>query len=113
MKDKTRILWLSRHPPLNSQIKELKRIFGDIDLTIDPKPFSDARDIAKRAKDYDEIVVVAPLSVIRQLITLSIKPLWAEMERVDSNGEVYVNGRHYNFIRFRRIVDIKIVYEDL
>jgi len=44
-----RIYWVSRHAPLISQIKELKRIFNDdVELVIDPKPFSSAKELAER-----------------------------------------------------------------
>ena len=113
-----RILWLSRHFPLPSQIKELKRIFGeDVEVVVDPNPFSDAEDIVNRFKagNFDDMVVVAPLSVIQRLTELGIKPLWAEMKRVDSKeeAETEVSGRYYKFIKFKRIKGIKIEFEEL
>ena len=112
-----KILWLSRHNPLPSQISELKRIFGkDVEVVIDPQPFDNAEDIALRFKNggYDEMVVVAPLSVIQRLTELGIKPLWAEMKRVSKEeAETSVSGRYYKFIKFKRIKGIKIEFEEL
>ena len=112
-----KILWLSRHNPLPSQISELKRIFGkDVEVVIDPQPFDNAEDIALRFKNggYDEMVVVAPLSVIQRLTELGIKPLWAEMKRVSKEeAETEVSGRYYKFIKFKRIKGIKIEFEEL
>lgn len=81
-----RIVWFSRHEPLESQIKELKRLFGEeTEIIQDPKPFSSAEEVAKRYKEMggDDMVVVAPLSVLGKLCQLGIKPLWADMEVVD------------------------------
>ena len=111
-----KILWLSRHKPLPSQIAELNRVFGDIELVIDSNPFSNAIDIAKRFRDggYDEMVVVAPLSVISHLTNMGIKPLWAEMKQCPvEEAETEVSGRYYRFIEFKRIKGIKIEFEEL
>jgi hypothetical protein len=115
-----KILWLSRHRPLPAQIAELERIFGHVTVTMDPQPFSSAEEIMARfrAGGYDEMVVVAPLSVIARLIEMGIKPLWAEMKQIpspspDPSREVEANGRWYRFERFRRIAKVQIVFDDL
>jgi hypothetical protein len=115
-----KILWLSRHKPLPAQIAELERIFGHITVITDPKPFSSAEEIVARFRTggYDEMVVVAPLSVIARLTEMGIKPLWAEMRQIPSPGldpsrEVEANGRWYRFERFRRISRVQIVFEDV
>lgn len=113
----TRILWVSRHMPLPSQIAELKRLYGEnTEIVPDPNPFDNAEEIAERAKGYDDVVVVAPLSVIALLVTkYGVEPLWAEMQRVSdpAQAEVSLNGRHFRFKRFRRIVAVTITYEDV
>jgi len=114
-----RIYWVSRHAPLISQIKELKRIFNDdVELVIDPKPFSSAKELAERYRNSDcsDIIVVAPLSVIQHLIDdEGIHPLWAEMEQVSdkSLSEVTVNGRYYRFVKFKRVKAVRLELEDL
>jgi hypothetical protein len=115
-----KILWLSRHRPLPAQIAELERLFGHVAVTIDPQPFSSAEEIVARfrAGGYDEMVVVAPLSVIARLTEMGIKPLWAEMKQISGPGldpsrEVEANGRWYRFERFRRIAKVQIVFDDL
>lgn len=107
------ILWLSRHRYLPSQVAELNRIFGGVYLFQDPNPFSSAEDIKRRVVQggYDEIVVVAPLSVIAKLTELGIKPLWAEMETVKpEEAEVEVGGRYLRFTGFKRIEGIEIKF---
>ena len=113
-----RILWMSRHNPLPSQIAELKRLFGEeTEVVKDPQPFSSAEDIAERfrTRRYDDIVVVAPLSVLSRLCELGIRPLWAEMEVVKDpvKAEVSAGGRLYRFVRFRRVLGIKIEYGEV
>jgi len=112
-----KIYWMSRHAPLASQVRELERLFGAVEILQDPKPFDNADDVVRRFHESgaDEIVIVAPLSVIAQLTQRGIKPLWAEMELVDdpSQAEVEAAGRYYRFKKFRRIVGVEIKFEDL
>jgi len=61
------------------------------------------------------MVAVAPLSVIARLCELGLRPLWAEMEQVWSRQEsdVSAKGRFYRFVRFRRIMAVKLEFEEL
>ena len=111
-----KILWLSQHDPLPSQIAVLKQKFGEIKVIQDPRPFSSAEDIVGRFRKggYDDIVVVAPLSVIAKLVELGIKPLWAQMDQVPvSESEVSAKGRGYRFNRFRRIKALYLEFEEI
>ena len=113
-----KVYWLSRHQPLPSQLAELRRLFGeDVIVEQDPKPFDSVDDILSRfhQSGADELLVVAPLSVISQLVQRGVKPLWAEMEQVAdlSRAETEAAGRYYRFVRFRRIVGVEIKFEDL
>lgn len=111
-----RIIWFSRHPWLPSQEAELKRIFGDIEILRDPKPFASAEDVAQRfrAGGGDEMVVVAPLSVLGRLCGLGIMPLWADMEQVPvEDAEVVAAGRGYRFVRFRRVARLVLEFKEV
>lgn len=112
-----RILWVSRHPPLPSQVVALTRHFKEVEVVQDNQPFSGAEDILGRYRQggYDEMVVVAPLSVLGQLVNLGIKPLWAEMERLPEGqpGEVKVGDRQFRFVRFRRVIALRLEFEEL
>ena len=97
---------------MKSQIDALPK---DAVITIDSEPFSNAADIAGRyaGGGFDDIVVVAPLSVISKLIEIGIKPLWAEMELVDkAHSEVEAVGRYYRFVQFKRVARIAMEFED-
>lgn len=113
-----KVLWMSRHQPLPCQIAELKRLFGaDAVIEQDPRPFDSAEVIAQRFRDgsYDEMVVVAPLSVIAKLCELGIRPLWAEMfePKTGETPDFTYRGRRYRFNRFRRITAVRLEFEEL
>lgn len=112
-----KIVWFSRHPALPRQIDELKRLFGeDTKILTDPDPFSTADNIVQRFKDAggDEMVIVAPLSVIDALCKRGIRPLWADMEVVPkAQAEVVAQGRGYRFTRFRRVKRLALEFEDV
>jgi hypothetical protein len=112
-----KILWVSQHTPILRQLEALKRLFGeDVIVQQDPRPFSSAEEIVQRYRSggYDEMVIVAPESVVRRIVDLGIKPLRAEMDQVlIQEAEVVARGRGYRFNRFRRIVGYRIDYEEL
>jgi len=112
-----RILWVSRHSPLDCQIKELERIFGNVDIFTYINPFKSAEEIVDfyRKENFDDMLIVAPLSVIQKITEHGIYPLWAEMKVVENKEEAdtEASGRYYKFIGFKRIKEVKIIYEDL
>ena len=103
-----RVLWVSRHTPLPLEIAELKRLFGeDASVATDVSPFISAEDIVERFRrgGYDEMVVVAPMSVIGRIVDEGVLPLWAEMKRVQrrEDRDLEYNGRWYKFMGFKRV----------
>lgn len=115
--DVKKILWLSRHNPIPAQITELKRIFGgNTEIAVDNRSFANSNEIKKRYKagGYSDIVLVAPLSVMKELIATGIKPLFAKMEICSNNDyDVEAYGRYYRFDRFVRVTGISIEEEEL
>jgi hypothetical protein len=117
-----RILWLSKHKPLDSQRDELKKLYGkDCEIIIDLEPFRGVEDIADRIEvcAADDIVLMAPLSMMRKLLDLGIQPLYAEMRRtLLSRAEVIKTRRDgtrpgYEFVKFMRLTGIEVNYEDV
>lgn len=110
-------MWFSRHEILLSQRVELKRLFGnDVKIIPDGKPFSTADDVVKRFKfqQADEMVIVAPLSVIGAICDRGIKPLWAEMKLVPKvEAEVVVNDRGFKFAKFRRVKKLALEFTEI
>lgn len=112
------VLWVSRHTPLRSQVTELRRLFGpDTTVEQDNRPFDSAEEIARRYREggYDDLVVVAPLSVLDHLCRMGLRPLWAEMveEGDPAKVEVRARGAGYRFDRFRRVKRVTVEYEEL
>jgi hypothetical protein len=111
-----KILWVSRHAPLGVQKRSLEKIFKEpIDFKF-LNSFKNAEEIVKTFKEEgcQEMVVVAPLSVIMRLTELGVKPLFAEMSLCAKEvADTEVAGRHYRFLRFRRIKEVKIIFEEI
>jgi hypothetical protein len=93
-------------------------MFGEeVTVEQEARPFDDARQIVRRYRSsgYDDMVVVAPLSVISVLCQEGVRPLWSEAteendpQRVEFRG---TRGQGYRFNRFRRIKEVRIVFED-
>lgn len=114
----TQIVWLSRHVPTVRQQQELQRLFPHHILRVDTRTFSGVDDIVNRFHKLggDEMVVVAPLTVIRELTKRGIYPLRAEMALVNPSSplaEVWVKGRAYRFVRFQRITAVNLELVDI
>ncbi|OGH73882.1 MAG: hypothetical protein A3C90_04635 [Candidatus Magasanikbacteria bacterium RIFCSPHIGHO2_02_FULL_51_14] len=113
-----RILWMSRHTPTERQISELARYLGDeVEVEQEPRPFDDARQIVRRFRQggYDEMVIVAPLSVIAVVCTEGVKPLWSEAGEENDPAKIEfrgARGQGYRFVRFRRIMRVALEFED-
>lgn len=117
-----KIVWMSRHAPLDSQKLELEKLFPKHSLVIEKRPFSSAEEIVKRFRDVggDEMVTVAPWSVIRQIIRLGVRPIYAEMEPASAADaeSVIVAGRskrkrYYRFVGFRYCTDVSLKLEPI
>lgn len=114
-----KILWLSKHAPLPAQLRELDRLWPGCSVSQDVSPFADASEIVRRvhAGGFQEVVVVAPLSVLHQLCQRGIMPLRAEMTRVqylgDPQREINVNGRVMRFVGFKRVNRMELILEDI
>ena len=106
-------MWMSRHSPTKRQLVTLEAVFPGHTLIRDTRSFDTASEIVKRFKESgaDEIVVVAPLTVVRELVKRGLKPIHAEMEHIkcsDSEVETRIKNRCYRFIRFTRINSINV-----
>ena len=106
-----KILWFSRHQPMEFQIPILKKIFGEdmiLEMLIgDQSKYMSAEKFVDymMQNEFDETIMVAPLSVMEKVIELGIKPIKAEVLEVKTKEESTFSfgGRHYQFIRFVRV----------
>lgn len=118
-----KVLWLSRHKPTQRQMDELKRLFGPTVVEWDNRPFDGANSIVERFKrtKADEMVLVAPLTVFRELVKRGIHPLYGTMEQVPCNDHKQVEvrigtGRRrrcFKFINFQRVVELQFKFEQI
>ncbi|MEM3506692.1 MAG: hypothetical protein QXT31_03455 [Candidatus Bathyarchaeia archaeon] len=114
------ILWFSRHPPLKAELKALKEHFGDYQLIPIPN-VKDANHVENLISQYnaDECITVLPLWIIYRLVEKGIKPIYAQMQPIeqienpDTDVQDEKTGRCYRFLKFLRIVNIKIETEEL
>ncbi|RLG50049.1 MAG: hypothetical protein DRN90_00300 [Thermoproteota archaeon] len=130
--DGVKILWVSRHNPLPSQVKELERKLGKIEIVQFAERVPNAEFVIELAKKHGAkiIVPVLPLSIIARLVELANKEditvLWAEMEQVkmlynpvpfqdyDPTIETVVAaGESYKVMRFKRFHKIKAIRLEL
>ncbi len=109
---------MSRHPVHPGQMVALRAMLGnDVVVEQEPRPFNDARDIVRRyrAGRFDDLVVVAPLSVLAVLCNEGLRPLWAESAEENNPAKIDFRGAHgqgFRFVRFRRIKELRLVFED-
>ncbi len=113
-----RILWVSRHNPHPRQIEALREMHGsDAVVEQESRPFDDARQVARRFREgrFDDMVIVAPLSVIQVLCGEGIRMLWSEAVEENDPARIEFRGARnqgYRFVRFRRIKRVAIEFED-
>ena len=133
------VLWVSRHPPLHVQIAELERKLGNIIVYQMSGVIPSAEvvvDIAKKL-NVAVIVPVLPLSMIARLAEISKQNkftiLLAKMNNIATTRDpseaqrlvaekpearttaTYADGtmRVFEFERFERLVEVKLVTEPL
>ena len=106
-----KIVWLSRHDPQKSQIEELKKFFGAVEIVQVSAVINNVSEIIKIMEENgaEEIVVVLPPNLISELLRLGVKPLRAVMERIlHDDGSVEFKHSH-----FERIIKIEIITKRL
>jgi hypothetical protein len=113
-----KILWVSQHQMQGVQMGALRRMFGnDVIFKSDVRPFGNAEDIVARVRqeNCDDVIVVAPLSVLSRLVELGLRPLWAEARlcQPGENSDWEVKSRKYRFVEFKRVRKLVMEFDDL
>lgn len=117
-----RILWLSRHKMSDVQLKDLERIYGEVEVKQVDKTVSNASEIVEAGVDCDILAVVLPPNLLAELVNPRInrkEVIRSILDRVPA-GE-YINpdtGKpetKYNFVHksWERIIKIEVVTEKL
>jgi hypothetical protein len=135
----TTILWVSRHPPLPAQIRALEEKFSSVTIYQMSGVIPNAETVAEAAKKLNAsvIVPVLPLSMIARLAELSKQNKFvvviAKMNNIATTKSIeeaqrlvqeapdrrtiatYADGvvRVFEFERFERLVEVKLVTEPL
>lgn len=109
----TKIAWFSRHSPTKRQRETLATLFGPFSLNQDPRAFASADQVIRRfqATGATELVIVAPLTIIRELCRRGIYPIVAKIERCsgsDHEAEIKTSHKHYRFVHFERIEEVQL-----
>jgi len=134
------VLWASRHPPLKAQIAELERRFGAVTIYQMSGVIPNAESVADVASKVNAsiIVPILPLSMLARLVELrrqsnNFTILSARMNCIATTKDVaeaqkiideapskrslatHADGlvRVYEFERFEKLVEIKLVTEPL
>lgn len=135
-----KVLWVSRHRPLNAELRFIKEKLGDYELKIWDKKVPSAEWLINHLiipEKIDIVIPVLPLSIIARLSELSERygyEIWfAEMELLhndkvfpceeyNADTDTVVDGididgnriyRHYRFKTFKRILRIGFDLEDI
>lgn len=112
-----KILWISKHPPLLKQIQELNRRFGTVEIIQYAGFVIDANHVKQLILKYqaDDVVTILPLTMIQKLCELGIKPIYPKIRQVSSDPCDYTDksGRKYVFEKFVRVLNVKMITEDL
>lgn len=116
-----KLLWVSRHNIHPSQLRELKRLYGeDVEIFINNKSVTNVQEILKKYDFHkcEIMVIVAPLSVME--VMLKERPgiilLWSVCEEENDPAKIEfrgVRGQGYRFVKFQKIIEIKKVLVDI
>jgi hypothetical protein len=136
---RTLVLWVSRHSPLPIQVAELEKKFDNIVVYQMSGMIPNAEAVAEVARKYNASVVVPvlPLSMIARLAELArqnkFMVLLAKMNNIATTKSIeeaqrlvaerpesrtmatYADGtvRVFEFERFEKLVEVKLVTEPL
>ena len=88
-----------------------------LETTSATEAYMSAEKIVQHVKQngFDEIIMVAPLSVMAKVLELGVFPIKAEVVETKNANEATFsyNGRHYKFLKFVRVMRLEFVTEDI
>ena len=97
------VLRCTSNPLTGAELNALRHFFGPgMRPTEDPRLFRDGREVLERFRKSGahELLLVAPYSVLEQVIQQGVSPIWAEFDG-------------HEFIALRRVVGVEITFEEL
>ena len=99
-----RILWISRHEPLEDQLDELKKRFGEVEIEQVSQYFNSGKSVYNlmQEMDCDAIVTILPIDYMAELNDLGVNPLIAIMRRY-YNSKDKAKFSHEKFVRVNEL----------
>jgi len=111
-----KILWLSRHEMSQTQLADLKRIYGEVEVKKVDMTVSHATQITEAGNDCDIFAIVLPINIQEQLLRLTNKPIIScKNNRVPTGNKTSTCEIEYKFEfdHWFQIHEVKIVTEKL
>jgi hypothetical protein len=107
----SKILWVSKYPPLPSQIRRLEALTKTTcDVIHEDRPlYATSIRFLFGVTFSDHLVVDAPFEVLDELCQLGLKPLWPEMEQVGRHdaSDTERDRKQYRFKRFQLVTGVR------
>ena len=71
VRERTKVLWFSRHEMTASQIMDLERIFGKVNIHQVSRTIQHAIELKREIHENDVIAIVAPLPLQQEFLELA------------------------------------------
>lgn len=108
-----RILWISRHSPMQKQIQELEDCFEQpVDMIQVSTNIQDPREVKELMSKYgaSEVVAILPLKLLGKLAAMGIKPIQAVMSRdLDKYNEPVFTHERFEVVESVEVVTRPLV----
>ncbi len=90
---KTKILWLSRHAMTETQLTDLTRIYGEVEIKQYDQSVNNWKDVVEQGEDCDVLAVVLPPAILADLTNPrnNIKPVIRAIANRVPMGNTVVN----------------------
>lgn len=106
-----KVLWFSRHQMTEEQLKDLQRIYGNIEINQINKTIQSAYELKDEIDSHDIIAIVAPIHLQEQFLKLAKdKPVISCRNKRVFNEEGKVQ---FIFDGWYQIRKIEVIIEDL
>lgn len=95
-----KVLRLTRHRVMAEERTAFQKLYPGVEVIDDDRPFSDGREAIDRFRrsGAGELLVVAPYSVIDQIVKGGVEPLWAEVVGGQFRSLYRVKGVRIDFV---------------
>ena len=89
----TKILWLSRHAMTETQLTDLTRIYGEVEIKQYDQSVNNWKDVVEQGEDCDVLAVVLPPAILADLTNPrnNIKPVIRAIANRVPMGNTVVN----------------------